>query len=246
VHLRPNIDGRIRSLLDKVASIEGNLDMATALHEVWKPAAYDDDLHRRMGISLASQAFLVVRNALRREMLMALMRVWDRAHSAQSMAAVVKAIHDQDTWNAIVAHRRSGCGFAFLEDHLVGDLERMRDTVQAIHDKYAKGGPAHSTLKALIQLRNNHLAHTQVLSAAEAPRGPEDDQVEEFYFETTKAGSALLRLLRGQAHDYAGTANVYCHYARRFWAAARGENTDGHPDYQGDRAPWMIGRGPRR
>ena len=52
--------------------------MAIAFHEVWKPAAYDKSLHERMGVSLATNAFHVVQAALRREMLLALMRLWDR------------------------------------------------------------------------------------------------------------------------------------------------------------------------
>ena len=39
--------------------------MAIAFHEVWKPAAYDTDLHARMGVSYATQAFNITRTALR-------------------------------------------------------------------------------------------------------------------------------------------------------------------------------------
>jgi hypothetical protein len=52
--------------------------MAVTFHEVWKPAAYNEDLRERMGVSYATNAFYVVRTAVRREMLLALTRLWDK------------------------------------------------------------------------------------------------------------------------------------------------------------------------
>jgi hypothetical protein len=49
--------------------------------------AYDKDLHSRMGQSYASQAFLVIRMALRRETLLALMRLWDRNKAGRPYVA---------------------------------------------------------------------------------------------------------------------------------------------------------------
>lgn len=68
-------DPRIVVLREKVTAAQQEFDMAVMFHEVWKPAAYDTDLHSRMGNSYASQAFLVTRTALRREMVLALVRV---------------------------------------------------------------------------------------------------------------------------------------------------------------------------
>ena len=70
-------DPRITALRAKVTAAHEEFDMAVTFHEAWKPAAYDSDLHVRMGASYASHTFLTVRTALRREMLLALMRLWD-------------------------------------------------------------------------------------------------------------------------------------------------------------------------
>jgi AbiU2 len=70
-------DPQIISLQQKVTAAQQEFDMAVTFHEIWKPAAYDQDLHSRLGESFATQAFLVIRTALRREMVLALIRLWD-------------------------------------------------------------------------------------------------------------------------------------------------------------------------
>jgi hypothetical protein len=88
-------DPRIADLRLMVTAAQEEFDMAVAFHEVWKPAAYDHNLHGRLGTSFATQAFLVTRTALRREMLLALMRLWDSTKfgkhvRVQSIAATLR------------------------------------------------------------------------------------------------------------------------------------------------------------
>ena len=52
--------------------------MAMAFTRAWKPAAYDRDLHQRLGTSYAANTFNVIRQVLRREMVLALWRIWAR------------------------------------------------------------------------------------------------------------------------------------------------------------------------
>ena len=68
-------DPRIVALQQKVTAAQEEFDMAVTFHEIWKPAAYDQELHSRLGKSYATQAFLVTRTALRREMVLALVRL---------------------------------------------------------------------------------------------------------------------------------------------------------------------------
>jgi hypothetical protein len=60
-------DPQIISLQQKVTAAQQEFDMAVTFHEIWKPAAYDQDLHSRLGESFATQAFFVIRTALRRK-----------------------------------------------------------------------------------------------------------------------------------------------------------------------------------
>jgi hypothetical protein len=59
-------DSRITKLQAKATAAQQEFDLAVAFHEVWKPTAYDQDLHGRLGVSYATQAFRVIRTALRR------------------------------------------------------------------------------------------------------------------------------------------------------------------------------------
>ncbi len=56
---------KIIALRESVSAAQQEFDMAVMFHETWKPTAYDDDLHRRMGSSYATHTFNVVRVALR-------------------------------------------------------------------------------------------------------------------------------------------------------------------------------------
>jgi hypothetical protein len=78
-------DPEIISLRESVAAAREEFDLAVVFHEAWKPAAYDEDLHKRMGVSFATNAFHVVQVALRREMWLALTRLWDKKPEAVRM-----------------------------------------------------------------------------------------------------------------------------------------------------------------
>src|ERR1700722_13531249 len=102
----PTVAAKIASLRKQVDAAQQEFDMAIKLHETWKPAAYDQNLHERMGDSFASQTFLVVRMALRREMLLALMRLWDRDSRAVRMKlSIADVLRDQSVVHALAAGR---------------------------------------------------------------------------------------------------------------------------------------------
>src|SRR6185437_9237615 len=71
-----NISDTVVALREQVRAASQEFDFAIACHEAWKPAAYDTALHHRLSHSYAGNTFLVVRSVLRREMLMALTRLW--------------------------------------------------------------------------------------------------------------------------------------------------------------------------
>ena len=68
-------DSKIVSLTERVQAACGEVELAIQFHEAWRPAAFDADLMDRMSHSYAGNTFLVVRAALRREVLLALVRL---------------------------------------------------------------------------------------------------------------------------------------------------------------------------
>jgi AbiU2 len=96
-------------LQEMFTAAQQEFEYAIQFHEVWKIAADDSDLHRRTGRSYASQAFLIIRSAIRREMLLALMRLWDRNKQAICITWVVATLgEEKDLVPALTADRVRG------------------------------------------------------------------------------------------------------------------------------------------
>jgi hypothetical protein len=100
-------DSKILTLRAKVRAAHEKFDTAQACHEAWKPAAYDEALdealHERIGRSYAANTFIVLRQALRREMLLALMRLWDNTPQAVGMRSIANSLQDKRIMDALAA-----------------------------------------------------------------------------------------------------------------------------------------------
>ncbi|MBA5983694.1 hypothetical protein HT737_30260, partial [Pseudomonas sp. MD195_PC81_125] len=86
-------------------------------------------------------------------------------------------------------------------------------------------------------LRDEHLAHRQIPNAPEVESGEPsvwatDDEVETLYQDSLEIVSLVLSLVQGMGLDFSDASSVYKHHAKFFWAAARGERTEGHPNYR--------------
>lgn len=222
----------IETLRDKVRAAQQEFDMAVTFHEIWKPAAYDTDLHARMGTSYATQAFLIIRTALRREMVLALVRLWDRRPHAVRMEEMARMVSSSSVMQVLVAERARRISIPGVEDDIRSTMEQKAAKIAAIVVKYERGGSHHAILKKLHGLRNERLAHRQVTSAVATGAGITDQEIEEFYQDNSALIQALLSLVDGMAYDPSDTASVFRHYAGLFWAAVRGEQTGGHPNYR--------------
>ncbi len=91
---------QIVALREKVRAATEEFDMTVAFHEAWKPAAYDDALHARIGRSYAAQTFMTIRTALRRE---GLMRLWDNDGRTPSLPKIANALKDGRVIDALAA-----------------------------------------------------------------------------------------------------------------------------------------------
>lgn len=245
------------SLKDKVAAASAEFDTAIALHENWKICVGDPELHARLGKSYASGAFLVIRQALRRETLLALMRMWDTNKAALSLRMIANLLRDKRVMLAITSdyamqwgtteidgldrlgqEEREAVEQAFRSSELAFGRKQAEvlagnaAEALAIIESYDMGGPRHGTLVFLKTLRDEHLAHRQ-LKPTEVDltsHDASDDAVEEFY----EAMSRLVRLLMGAIGvDYRpdDTSALHLRHAAFFWLGVRGERTPGHPNY---------------
>jgi len=205
--------------------------MAVTFHEAWKPAAFDDSLHRRMGASYATNTFFVVRTALRREMLLALMRLWDTKPRAIRMDSIAVTLSNKQVIDALAADRATRIGLPESEDQMRTELGQRADAAIKLVRKYSEGGSHAAVRHKLKKLRNEHLAHRQTDDSVVAEADPTAIEIESFYQDMSKLISLLLGLM-GIAYDPEETGEVYRHYAKFFWASVRGERTEGHPNYR--------------
>lgn len=224
-------DPEITQLKKKVAAAQEEFDKAVAYHEVWKPAAYDKDLHSRMGRSYAANAFLVMRTALRNEMKLALMRLWDRDDRAVRTWKIVDTIR-KPVIDALAADRARGSDWPGEVNMMRADLQAKADKVIKLTGKYWEGGQPKAILKSLKRLRDKQLAHRQIEPSIVAGADTSDEAIEEFYQDNAKIIQELLSLVGATAYDPLDLAREYERCAAEFWAGARGERTEGHPHFR--------------
>jgi hypothetical protein len=143
--------------------------------------------------------------------------------------------------------RFSGASSKFAPDAMREALTPKRDQILELIGKYSVNGTAFEVLEQLKMLRHQRLAHRQLPKAPVAPAGPDtpgqqdeegkqpvwgtDDEIETFYQDNLEIIRLLLSLVQGLAFDLSEATDVYKHHAKYFWASARGERTEGHPDY---------------
>jgi AbiU2 len=225
----------IQELRQKIRAAQEEFDLAVTFHEVWKPGAYDTNLHGRMGTSYATQAFNVVLMALRREMVLAMVRLWDKDSRSRAvgMQAIADDIRNLDVMAALTKERADKMGISGVEPQLRVDLDKKAAEVLILVAKYDQGGSDADVLQRLRNLRNTRLAHRQTTPGAPHSADLTDKEIEGFYQDNSKLIHILLSLVDGHAYDPGETAGVYRHYAGHFWAGVRGEQTEGHPNYRG-------------
>lgn len=71
-----------------VRLIDEEFGFAQQLHEAWKPMAYDMQLRQRVTDSGIGNTFVTIGYALRRELMLALMRIWDKPGDSLRMLDV--------------------------------------------------------------------------------------------------------------------------------------------------------------
>lgn len=154
--------------------------MAVTFHEVWKPTVYDKDLHSRMGRSFATHAFLTIRTALRREMVLALARIWDSNKKAIRMTAIRDDLRDKKVIDALALDLVNRRGWPEAIDQMKSALEQRATVALRLIHKYLEGGTNASVLKNLTTLRNEHLAHRDLAPTTAEEANAPDKEIEDF------------------------------------------------------------------
>lgn len=210
-------DKTIVDLKHMVTAAQEEFDLAVTFHEIWKPAAYDKELHGRLGNSYATQAFLVTRAALRREMVLALVRLWDTNKEGLRMELIWHHLRNSEVIDVLSQDRASRLGFCDVLEHMREDLADKAHRATELIAKYMEGGPRNNVLKTLRTLRHKRLAHRQASVTTAPGASATDEEIEEFYQDNSKLIHILLSLVNAMAYDPQDTAGVFGFYAKSFW-----------------------------
>jgi len=173
-----------------------------------------------------------VRAALRRETLLALMRLWDTTAKALRLDEIARALRDANIISALAADRALRLGIGDVFEAMREDLQKKADEALGIIDQYSRKGAKYKVLESLRTLRHERLAHRKLTSARPAIDHTDED-IENFYQDMSQLVSLLLSLVNGLAYSPTDTGTVYAQYAELFWMSVRGEQTEGHPRYRG-------------
>src|ERR1700741_4936414 len=84
-------------------------DAVVQFHESWRIAAHDKALRGRVSHSFAGQTFLIVRRALRREMLLGLSRLWDYRTEAIKIISIADDLENPTILDSFVAEHADLC-----------------------------------------------------------------------------------------------------------------------------------------
>jgi hypothetical protein len=199
--------------------------LAVQFHETWRPTVADPDLLERMGNSFATHSFHIIRIALRREVLLALMRLWDNDSRSVKVTAIAELLRNNRLFEALVCQRTKALGYSVdVTDSIHEALKQKRDDILRLVRKYTASSGQTTVLDRLRTLRHEQLAHRQAHNPTDpAELRHTDEEVEEFYQDTLEIVRLMLSVLLGTAFDIARDGgDVYRHHADFFWAAARG------------------------
>ena len=209
-----------RNLRARVRAAVQEYDTVVQFHESWRIAAHDQTLHGRVSHSFAGQTFLIVRQALRREMLLGLSRLWDHRSEAIKIISIAEDLEDPTILDSLWPNTSS---YAAVRG-------RAAEAVALIR-RYEKGGSSYSILSRLRKLRNQYLAHHQIVAKPIGVVAEEtiEKEAEALYADSSKLMNLLGHVVERNAYDPKDTADVYAFYAKFFWEAVTGEGNEGHP-----------------
>ncbi|PQP04566.1 hypothetical protein C5615_38930 [Burkholderia cepacia] len=120
------IEEKLRRAKVAVEAARDEALLAVQFHETWRPTVADTNLLKRMGNSFATHSFHIIRIALRREVLLALMRLWDKDSRTVKLTAIAELLRDKALFDALVRQRAENLGYSF------DVTDRMREALEPV------------------------------------------------------------------------------------------------------------------
>jgi len=199
--------------LDKVGQQVRDLvrdsSYAIRVNAMWQRGR-NPDLTRSLQHSDATEGFTVIRNSLHFDLIMALIRLHDSTKNTSSIPRVVETLSNSAVCNM-----------------LISDIEGPRPTARAKKDglhakrllRKAAAEARHlqtdSTLTALKELRNRHLAHTATEKIDHKAKYGDESAILEISIAIV---DKLAKVILGENCSWKKSSRIWSKHADAFWA----------------------------
>lgn len=228
-----DVQSRIEKLKRQLKAACDEFRQAVAFHETWKPAVFDQAVAGRVGVSFASHSFHVIKMALRREMLMSLLRIWDSERRGPRLSRIGNTLKDSAVSKEIVRRNVASRAYHYSSVTPESACETAALEVRCLADEIASyvDGPNQATLSYLTEVRHRVFAHRDLDQTIARPPDVDEKSIEDFYQVTARLLRELVLIIDLKDYHPDGEAYTYGKAAELFWAGVRGESTPGHPRY---------------
>jgi len=194
-----SIQEKISALKASVQTAKEDLTAALAFYEAWKPVASDEQLLAKLKQSPVATTILTIRLALKREMLLALDRLW------QNMERASRSIKSRDVLSALTKERSSKPAMqAVVRRQLAQHLAASTAMLDNYASDYAK-----ATLDRWLtasSLRTSDLAADM-----------EASEIGKLVADLRELTSRLSSLALGECDDFLDVAQQYSDMSLQFW-----------------------------
>jgi hypothetical protein len=202
-----------------------DLTFAIACFEAFRIAARDARLLGRLGKSYATGAFKPIRDALFRETVLALMRIWDNsARNNLRMDDIVDNLIRPEVASLIKQRRRSAVGGVGANaDSAEAAVRRDIRRVEAIRRRI-RAGNLKESVDALKRHRHEFLAHTAVVGSSASQIRQIKYGDERYLLRWSAKLSQLLNILVDDLHvSPRQDTKMFRMAAKSFWEPVRAE-----------------------
>jgi AbiU2 len=147
------------------------------------------------------------------------MRLWDRDTKALRITAIANALGDRRIIDALAAASAARFNdWPGTKEAMSADLEASAGEAMALVRKYEENGERYGTFIKLKTLRDEHLAHRQLVPTPVDAGGYDamDAEVEAFYQDMSSVIRLALHVVEKTAYSPREGAEVYADYAQFF------------------------------
>lgn len=164
--MKEKFEKRILNLMDRVNHIDLEIQNAIRLSALHKHSVTNEELISKFDGTFAAHGFNISRNSTVFELVMVLMRIWDRGRKVYSIPCCYDVINSDGFMNQLIEYRLEKRASEFEDDSpfKVRELERVKACIEENIEAFNNLKPfvlADDIMRRLKIIRDKHFAHSE-------------------------------------------------------------------------------------